>query len=60
MLNGKSLYDIGVNYYNLFVSAFLREWDTALSRRAMQTMKDYGCKVICFSTLLFCERVQLF
>ena len=53
MLNGKPFYGIGVNYYDLFVSAFFRDWDTAPSRRAMQTLKDYGCKVIRFSTLPF-------
>lgn len=53
MLGGKPFYGIGVNYYDLFLSATSRDWDTGPSRRAMRTLKDYGCKVIRFSTLPF-------
>lgn len=53
MHDGKPFYGIGVNYYDLFVSSFFRDWDTAPSLRAMKTLKNYGCKVIRFSTLPF-------
>ena len=44
---------IGVNYFDLFTSAFYREWDIRPSLRAMEVLKKYGCKVIRFSTLPF-------
>lgn len=53
MHDGKAFYGIGVNYYDLFVSCFVRGWDVQPSLRAMETLKSYRCKVIRFSTTPF-------
>ena len=53
LLDGRPFYGVGVNYYSLFLSALERDWDIEPSLRAMQTLKDYDCRVIRFSTLPF-------
>ena len=53
MHNGRPFYGIGVNYYDLFLSSFWRDWDVVPSLRAMNVLKSYGCKVIRFSTMPF-------
>ncbi len=53
MLHGREFMGIGINYYDLFTSVPLRNWDLSLPLKALRTLKSYDCKVIRFSTLPF-------
>lgn len=53
MLRGAPFIGIGMNYYDLFTSIPLRDWDRSISLKALETLKSYDCKVIRFSTLPF-------